>query len=94
MGIRQATGQQMTLEVGTAYGEDEIIRATIGVTGRIPTDYELDLDEELTITISSADGEVIAAGTATVDRATPIPHRGDVSWTERRHRASFDAEQG
>lgn len=92
MAQRTDTGQ-MTLAIATGQDE-EIVRGTIGISGRLPTDYELDLDEELTVQIASADGEVIAAGKATVAGVKAIANRGEgIPWTERRQTAKLNPEQ-
>lgn len=81
--------KQMTLDVGEV--EDELsTTGSFSVSGRLPALEELMKGDEVTVTISNADGVVVAHAVAAIGFIGFKLHDVDgVRWTERQHRAKL-----
>lgn len=81
--------KQMTLEIGML--EDELsTTGSYSVSGRMPAIEELEKGDELTVTITNADGVVVAHAVGMIGFIGFKLHDVDgVRWTERQHRAKL-----
>lgn len=88
--------QQLSLDVGSGVDVGDLVVGTIQISGRLQCQHELNLDDVVVLTIANADGEVIAAGQATIESVPPIAHRPaqGIPWNERRHKAKIEDEVG
>lgn len=89
MAPRQEQLEQLTLDVG---GGLKPLAASFRVGGKMLVDCELKRGEQVTVTISDADGCLIAAGAGYVNGIGFETHRPKdlPEWVERVHKIKLD----
>lgn len=85
---------RLSLDVETAYPDAPVV-GTISVGGKLEVGVELQIDDDVTVQIANADGEIIASGTAVVEKIPTIGHRpkNGIPWNERAHKAKIEVEE-
>lgn len=82
--------QQMTLEVGENESDDLPIAGYVSVNGSARAKIELQKDEQVRVTITSINGEIVAESFARVKTiAFKQCEKDGIRWTERQHKAKL-----
>lgn len=83
---------QMTLQVGGEELDDVPPTGTFSIGGKLAAAGELAKGAQVIVTVSDADGQVVAHGLGTVGALTFRQKEKDgLRWTERQHRVKVDA---
>lgn len=82
--------QQMSLEVGEIDPDDLPIAGYASISGSMRAKVELAKDEQVRVTVTSVNGEIVAEGVARVKTiAFKQCEKDGIRWTERQHKAKL-----